>query len=250
MNSKWKRIFIGTVVALSVGAAAFFIYNYLKERRSFVFAGTLETTKVMISARVASDIQDVFVAEGDVVQQGQVLMEMSCDAYKIVGRQIDNDFERVRQLMQKGHVSQAEYDVLLRNKQDNDLKISWCRVVSPIDGMIVTKFREIGEVVAPGSVLMAVANPYDVWAYFYVPYSMLHQLKVGQKVVGFLPEANDMKFVGRIIKINEEAEFTPKNVQTRDERTRLVYGVKVQFENPGLILKAGMTIESTLLTDE
>ena len=152
--------------------------------------------------------------------------------------------------MQKGHVSQAEYDVLLRNKQDNDLKISWCRVVSPIDGMIVTKFREIGEVVAPGSVLMAVANPYDVWAYFYVPYSMLHQLKVGQKVVGFLPEANDMKFVGRIIKINEEAEFTPKNVQTRDERTRLVYGVKVQFENPGLILKAGMTIESTLLTDE
>ncbi len=250
MNSKWKRIFIGTVVALSVGAAAFFIYNYLKERRPFVFAGTLETTKVMISARVASDIQDVFVAEGDVVQQGQVLMEMSCDAYKIVGRQIDNDFERVRQLMQKGHVSQAEYDVLLRNKQDNDLKISWCRVVSPIDGMIVTKFREIGEVVAPGSVLMAVANPYDVWAYFYVPYSMLHQLKVGQKVVGFLPEANDMKFVGRIIKINEEAEFTPKNVQTRDERTRLVYGVKVQFENPGLILKAGMTIESTLLTDE
>lgn len=250
MNSKWKRIFIGTVVALSVGAAAFFIYNYFKERRPFVFAGTLETTKVMISARVASDIQDVFVAEGDVVHQGQVLMEMSCDAYKIVGRQIDNDFERVRQLMQKGHVSQAEYDVLLRNKQDNDLKISWCRVVSPIDGMIVTKFREIGEVVAPGSVLMAVANPYDVWAYFYVPYSMLHQLKVGQKVVGFLPEANDMKFVGRIIKINEEAEFTPKNVQTRDERTRLVYGVKVQFENPGLILKAGMTIESTLLTDE
>ena len=51
-------------------------------------------------------------------------------------------------------------------------------------------------------------------------------------------------------KINEIAEFTPKNVQTRDERTRLVYGVKVKFDNPDLILKAGMTIESSLLPDE
>ena len=54
----------------------------------------------------------------------------------------------------------------------------------------------------------------------------------------------------RIVKINEYAEFTPKNVQTREERTRLVYGIKVQFENPELILKSGMTIESTLMPNE
>ena len=94
------------------------------------------------------------------------------------------------------------------------------------------------------------ANPYDIWAYFYVPYGMLYKLSVGQRVVGILPEADGMQFDGRIIKINENAEFTPKNVQTRDERTRLVYGIKVQFENPDLVLKAGMTIESTLLPDD
>ncbi|MBQ5700385.1 MAG: secretion protein HlyD, partial [Alphaproteobacteria bacterium] len=86
--------------------------------------------------------------------------------------------------------------------------------------------------------------------YFYVPYTMLYKLKIGQNVTGILPEAGNMKFAGRIIKISEVAGFTPKNVQTRDERMRLVYGVKVQFENPDLILKSGMTIESTLMSDE
>ncbi len=67
--------------------------------------------------------------------------------------------------------------------------------------------------------------------------------------MGMLPEAQNKKFPGRIIKISEEAEFTPKNVQTRAERTRLVYGIKVRFDNPDLILKSGMTIESTLLNE-
>ena len=116
--------------------------------------------------------------------------------------------------------------------------------------MVITKVHEVGEVVSPGTPLVVLANLYDIWAYFYVPYSMLYKLSVGQNVVGILPEADNMKFNGRIVKINEVAEFTPKNVQTRDERTRLVYGVKVQFDNPKLILKAGMTIESTLLPNE
>ena len=146
-------------------------------------------------------------------------------------------------------MSQAEFDVIARNKQDNDLKLEWCNITSPIDGMVITKFREVGEVVAPGTVLISVANPYDIWAYFYVPYEMLHQLRVGQFVVGTLPEAPDKTFNGKIIKISEEAEFTPKNVQTSEERMRLVYGVKVKFDNSDLTLKSGMTIESSLINE-
>ncbi len=138
---------------------------------------------------------------------------------------------------------------MTRNKQDNDLKLDWCQIKSPIDGMVMTKFREVGEIVSPGAPLLSLANPYDIWAYFYVPYDTLHKLRVGQPVIGLLPEAPDKTFPGRIIKISEEAEFTPKNVQTREERTRLVYGVKVKFDNPDLTLKSGMTIESNLLNE-
>ncbi len=245
-----KKIIAGIVsLGLIIVVAVVFI-NRLIEKRVFYYAGTLETTKVVLSARVASDVANVFVAEGDNVYMGQPLIDLSCDAYKILARQINKDFDRATALLERGHIADAEYDMLVRNKQDNDLKLEWCVVKSPINGMVVTKFREIGEVVAPGMTLISVANPYDIWAYFYVPYSILYKLKVGQKVVGILPEAENMKFVGRIIKISEQAEFTPKNVQTRDERTRLVYGVKVQFENPNLILKSGMTIESALGQDE
>lgn len=249
-NKKLIKIFIVSAIVIIAIVVGIVVAKYIFARRPFYYAGTLETTKVVVSARVASDISDVYVIEGDNVSEGQPLIEMSCDVYKILAQQIDRDFERATQLQMRGHLADAEYDALTRTKRDNDLKLRWCRVESPINGMVITRFREVGEVVAPGAPLISVANPYDIWAYFYVPYGLLYKLGVGQNVVGILPEAPDMQFRGRIIKISEVAEFTPKNVQTRDERTRLVYGVKVQFENPDLILKSGMTIESTLTTDE
>ena len=235
MTQKTRKIIWICVAALSVAAIVFTVVRYYVARRPFVYSGTLETTKVILSARVSSDISEFIVAEGDIVQRDAPLVELSCDAYKILGTQIDADFERASQLLNGGHLPQSEYDVILRNKRDNDLKLKWCNITSPIDGMVITKFREVGEIVTPGTTILSLANPYDIWAYFYVPYEMLYRLRVGQRVTGILPEAQNQKFPGRIIKISEEAEFTPKNVQTRAERTRLVYGVKVRFDNPDLI---------------
>ncbi|MDE6571183.1 MAG: HlyD family efflux transporter periplasmic adaptor subunit [Alphaproteobacteria bacterium] len=249
ITPKKKKVIIIVAVAAALVVVGGFVIHRMIAARPFVFAGTLETTKVILSARVASDISNQYVIEGDTVQSGQVLMELSCDTYKVLAHQIDGDYERAAALQAKGHLSQAEFDVMTRNKQDNDLKLDWCQIKSPIDGMVMTKFREVGEVVAPGTALISLANPYDIWAYFYVPYDMLHKLRVGQSVTGLLPEAPDQTFPGRIIKISEEAEFTPKNVQTREERTRLVYGIKVKFDNPNLTLKSGMTIESNLIDE-
>jgi HlyD family secretion protein len=68
------------------------------------------------------------------------------------------------------------------------------------------------------------------------------------KLRGYLPELDNREFDGEILKINDEAEFTPKNVQTQAERERLVFGVKVSFRdaNAAEILKPGMTIEVAL----
>lgn len=243
-----KKI-LPTIIFIFLLLVGFTAYNYWRASRPFVYAGTLETTKVIVSSKVASDIINFPVEEGDIVQKGDLLLEMSCDSYKVLSHQIDNDYERAVALLKKGHISQAQFDVLERNKQDNDLKLEWCKVNAPINGMIITKFREEGEIVGQGSSLVSITNPYDIWAYFYVPHDELYRLKVGQKIIGYLPEAQGKTFVGKILKINEEAEFTPKNVQTREERTRLVYGVKVKFNNDDLMLKAGMTIESTLFNE-
>lgn len=248
MVQKKKKIAVIVAIALVVVMVGALVIRFWM-RGPFVYAGTLETTKVILTSRVASDVAEIYVAEGDSVVAGQPMIALSCDVYKVMAMQINGDYERAVTLREKGHLSQAEFDVIARNKQDNDLKLDWCNVKSPIDGMVITKFREVGETVAPGTVLISVANPYDIWAYFYVPYEMLHQLRVGQSVVGTLPEAPDKTFAGKIIKISEEAEFTPKNVQTSAERMRLVYGVKVRFDNADLTLKSGMTIESALINE-
>lgn len=243
MMSKKKIIILCVIAVLAIGAVVIKIGFFSKD---FVYAGTLETTKVIISSKVASDITDFPVVEGDTVKEGDRLLEMSCDTYKVLSPQIDNDYERAEALVKKGHLSKAEFDVFERNKLDNDLKLQWCEVKSPIDGVVITKFREKGEVVGAGASLLSVADPYDIWAYFYIPHDKVHSIHVGQDIQGYLPEMPGRTFTGKVLKINEEAEFTPKNVQTREERTRLVYGVKVRFDNRDQILKSGMTIESKL----
>lgn len=239
-----SKNFIVSAVALVALIALNGCDNWFNKR--FAYAGTLETTKVIISSKISSDIIEFSVVEGDSVTKGQKLLELSCDNYKVLSPQLNNDYQRAVALLKKGHVSKAEFDIIERNKKDNDLKLDWCTVKSPIDGIIITKFRENGEVVGAGTSLLSVADPYDIWAYFYVPHDEVYKLNVGQEIKGFLPEYPEKTFKGHILKINEEAEFTPKNVQTREERTRLVYGVKVKFANPQLILKSGMTIESYL----
>lgn len=241
MNKKTAAVLcLGLAVIASVGV------RKLMFEKPFMYAATLETTKVYVASKVGSDIVSLPVYEGDEVKTGQEIAELSCDTYKVMARQINNDFERAAALVKKGHVSQADYDIAERNKRDNDLKLEWCHIKAPLDGIIVTKYKENGEIVATGESIVSIVNPYDVWAYFYVPHNEIYRLEVGQKITAVLPEDNNRKFIGHIVKIGEEAEFTPKNVQTRDERTRLVYGVKVQFENADLILKSGMTLESTL----
>jgi len=113
---------------------------------------------------------------------------------------------------------------------------------------VLSRYHEPGEWVNPGAKLLTMANIKDIWAYIYVPQPAVAKLRPGQKLTGFLPEMNMRAFQGTILKINDEAEFTPKNVQTRAERERLVFGVKVSFlgSNDEEVLKPGMTIEIAL----
>ncbi|MEI7530157.1 MAG: efflux RND transporter periplasmic adaptor subunit, partial [Elusimicrobiota bacterium] len=149
-------------------------------------------------------------------------------------------------LYKGGSLSEENYDRLKYKRDDSALKLDWCAVKSPVNGRLLYSYREKGELVAPGVKLATVADLSEVWAYVYVPHDLLAKLSAGMDVKGFLPEAGDREFPGRISVIYPEAEFTPKNVQTRKERTRLVFAVKVTFPNPDETLKPGMTIEVKL----
>ncbi|OGS50441.1 MAG: secretion protein HlyD [Elusimicrobia bacterium RIFOXYB2_FULL_62_6] len=199
-----------------------------------------------LSARVPGVIESYGAREGEPVKKGQDVAVLDCADLKLAAGIAAADFKRTEELFRGGSVSRENFDRLKYRRDDSALKVDWCSIKSPVSGRLLYAYREKGELVAPGTRLATVADLSEVWARIYVPHDELAKLKAGMEVTGFLPELDDREFPGRISAIYPEAEFTPKNVQTRKERTRLVYAVKAGFPNPGGILKPGMTLEIKL----
>ena len=124
--------------------------------------------------------------------------------------------------------------------QLND-QISNSIITSPIDGTILSKYAQEGEFAAPGRALFKVGNLKQMRLRAYVTADQLTKIKIGQKVKVFAdPGTRDRKeYPGEVVWISDKAEFTPKTIQTRDERANLVYAIKIAIENDGLI-KRGM----------
>lgn len=208
-----------------------------------IYVGTIEVTEVDVAARVSSQIAERVRDEGDMVEAADVLYRLTCETQLVEAEKATNDFTRAEKLLASGNMSPEQYDLYKRNYETAALHVEWCTVRSPIDATILTKFHEGGDYVATGTKLMALGDLNDVWAYVYVDQPLLVSLSIGQEVTGYLPELHNKALAGRIIHIKDEAEFTPKNVQTRKERTRLVFGVKIRFDNSEKLLKPGMPIE-------
>ncbi|MBO9667370.1 MAG: efflux RND transporter periplasmic adaptor subunit [Bdellovibrio sp.] len=238
--SKKKIVPILIVAVLIV--LAFLVKTFLF-RSHFKYAGTIEVTKVDIPARVQAVIDNLPVKEGMIVEKGQRLVTLSCEDIKIAYDLAKANYTRGKSLFSSGNISAESYDQIRSKRDDLQVRTSWCEVSSPLKGTILTKYFEEGEMVNPGAKLLTVGNLEEVYAYFYLPHDEIAPLKIDQQVTATLPEMDDKKFPGVIEFINPDAEFTPKNVQTRDERTRLVYGVKIRFKNMEGVLKPGMTLE-------
>lgn len=114
-------------------------------------------------------------------------------------------------------------------------------ITSPIDGVILSKYAEAGEFAVPGRALFKVADVSDMKLRAYVTAGQLTGLKIGQKVKVYADQGEDARkeYDGTVSWISNEAEFTPKTIQTRDERSNLVYAIKITVHNDGLI-KRGM----------
>jgi len=114
-------------------------------------------------------------------------------------------------------------------------------ITSPIQGTILTKYMEQGEFAAPGKPLFKVGNIQDMKLRAYITADQLTGLKIGQKVKVYADQgkADRKEYQGTVTWISSKAEFTPKTIQTRDERANLVYAVKIAVKNDGLI-KEGM----------
>lgn len=132
----------------------------------------------------------------------------------------------------------AMYDVQIAQKEDMLRK---CRIVSPVAGTVLTRYVEEGETVTSGKPIFRIADMNDVYVRAYFTTAQLADIKLGSKVKVYPDDGSDKlkEYEGTVTWISEQAEFTPKNIQTRDDRADLVYAVKISIANDGY-LKLGM----------
>ena len=231
-------VIISATIIVTVISLTFF------RNKTFRYSGTLEANEISVSSRLTDILAEINADEGDKVKKGDLLALLECKETALKHSLAKKEFERASQLLKGRAGSQENYDIRKNVFMQAEIQKSYCELRSPADGQILYRFFEPGELIAAGQRLITLADLSKMEAWFYVPYEKLADLSIGQHIEGYLPE-NGKKYTGRIAKINEEAEFTPKNVQTRDERTRLVFGIKAVFENDGRqALKPGMTIET------
>lgn len=158
------------------------------------------------------------------------------------------NYDKVKKIFRKEEIDQtranlskaiAGVDLLKKNIRDS-------YVTSPINGFLVKTFVDRGESVTPMSSLFKVSDLDVVELVIYVSTLELGYLKLGQKAEVTIDTYKDKIYEGKVTYISPEVEFTPKNIQTKDERTKLVFAVKITIPNEDYDLKPGMPADAII----
>lgn len=238
-------------------------------------SGNIEATEVRLSFRVAGKISELLVDEGYLVKAGDIVARLDTDeltkikaqaqaalkaeeyAYKLAGE----DYLRAENLFSAGSISaqkrdaaktdadaaKANVEALRASLELADTRLSFVELASALDGFVLVKSAEVGEVVGVGATIFTVANLKDIWLTAYVNETDLGRVKLNQQVDIKTDSYPGKIYKGRISFISEETEFTPKQIQTNEERVKLVYRIKVTVDNPDLELKPGMPADGYIV---
>lgn len=144
-------------------------------------------------------------------------------------------------ILQNNAVADAEALSYRAQIAQADESLRRCRIVSPVDGTVLVKYAEAGEFTSAGKPLFKIADLKNMTLRAYITASQLNGIKLGQKVRVYADSGEDgvREYEGTVSWISGKSEFTPKTIQTRDERANLVYAIKVSFVNDGYV-KIGM----------
>lgn len=339
-----KRALIAiTLLAAALVVALLFRVNQLRAASHGPAGGTgvIEGVDVSVTSRISTRIAGVLVREGDVVKQGQLVVELDCTDQQAALEQAESqlhaaeqavaaasasaqsagrnawaaadtvgatrsqlaalesqaelakiDLDRTRRLVDAGAVgqsslddAQSRYDTLVHqiaaqkstegatraqaealrtstsaadaqalaarsNMEASraavaraEVEVRECKLVAPRDAMVATRILEPGEAVQPGTAILALTDVTEARTRFYLPNDDLGAAAPGRKVRVVADAYPHEVFEGTIFYVSPSAEFTPRNVQTREDRERLVYAVEVRIPNADMRLRAGMPVE-------
>jgi len=219
----------------------------LQKKALLANVSATEARRLDVSAQVASLRQQLSNLEQEKARFGRLLQKGAASQKQV--DDIDHQLAVVKtqlkalndQVSSSNRSLGSQSSALSAQVEQLQKQIHDCAITSPISGVILQKYAEQGEYAAPGKPLLKIGDLHNIRLRAYVTAPQLTELKLGQqvKVYADLGEDDQREYTGTLTWISDKAEFTPKTIQTRDERANLVYAVKISVENDGFI-KLGM----------
>jgi HlyD family secretion protein len=143
-------------------------------------------------------------------------------------------------------VRRANLQLAREALQMSRVKLAYTVLSAPVSGVVLVRQSELGEVMAPGTPVVTIADVDHLWLRGYVNETDLGRVQWGQSATVRTDTFPDKTYQGRVSFISSQAEFTPKSVETHKERVTLVYRIKVDLDNPNHELKPGMPAEAAI----
>lgn len=257
-----RKIVIPIVLLIAIiGTILFFIFKNNGDNNVVSGTGTIEATEVDVSLRLSGEILEIKVDEGDVVEVGDLLAVVKASelqAKRIGVEALYNEaginLRRARSLYRAGALSRMDLDsaesAYLQAKSSLeyiDASLVDTEIKAPISGVVTSKNLEVGETAFPGVAVLTLADLRLVWMKIYVAEPVMGLVNLGDEAKVTVDSYPGRTFTGKVTFISQEPEFTPKNVQTQEERTKLVFAVKIEMENKDMALKPGMPADAEIL---
>lgn len=249
-----RKIAPFVVVALLIAGAAAAIWRVSAERDAastgpLQLSGTIEATEVMVSPRVSGRIVASAVSEGQEVTAGVLLFKLDDEPARLTYAQAKAGVRAAKAAWRQaidddksdGAVASAKarYDQAVIARRMAALQIRYARITSPATGTVLSVAADAGENAAPGQTLAVIGLVDDLYVSVYVPEERVGEVSAGAKATVTV-DSSSREFGGRVTFVASEAEFTPATVETKDQRTKLVYEVRVKVDDDSGTLKPGM----------
>ena len=276
-RKKIRMVALGLIVvvlgALSVG----YVLSPKKESGELVVYGNVDIREVDLGFRVFGKVKTLFFEEGDRVLKGDLLAELDAIPYEeqlleakaaVLYAEVslvnaEKQFQRRKIAIMSSAISEEDFENSSASMLEmgasleqamaslSSIKTSCedTRLLAPSDGTLLSRIREPGSVLNPGQPVYTLALDAPIWVRAYVSEPDLGKIFPGMKAKVVTDTVSSPIYEGQIGFISPVAEFTPKNVETTDLRTELVYRIRVVVDKPGPGLRQGMPVTVKLQTE-
>jgi HlyD family secretion protein len=188
-------------------------------------------------ARLTADRTKALYESGSATQQVYDETQTKKQVAELSLQQIQNQFDQLS----------ARREQILSTLEQLNKSLHDAIVLAPSSGIVTERVHEPGEVARYGERILTLANLDTMWLKIYLKEQVLPRVSLGAKAIIRVDATGEKTLPGIVRWISSDAEFTPKNVETRESRTSLVYAVKIDVPNPDGILKIGMPAEAEIL---